>query len=303
MAKQGSQKAKKSSAKKAAASADGGKAAPAATRRRRSEDEGAAVRGLVDLGLTLGEARSYVTLLEGEVMTAAAVAADAGIARPKVYEALRLLEEKGFAASVVDGPVARYRALSPSTALKGWVDHRDEDRRARAEQETELGDELIGLLPEVGPSAEGGELFAFIEGVYGRGRTSQALKSMVDESEHEVLNMTQPPWSQPRRSWNQAEIAALGRGVGVRLLITPEGVPDESRWEPLVEAGGEVRATDKIPMKLIICDERVALTSLRDPTTGEQGVNNVLIRHPDIVRSLRLLFDDEWSRAERITQR
>ena len=47
----------------------------------------------------------------------------------------------------------------------------------------------------------------------------------------------------------------------------------------------------------------LALTSLRDPTTGEQGVNNVLIRHPDIVRSLRLLFDDEWSRAERITQR
>ena len=64
MAKQGRQKAKKS-AKKATAVAGEAKAAPA-SRRRRSEDEGTAVRGLVDLGLTLGEARSYVTLLEGD---------------------------------------------------------------------------------------------------------------------------------------------------------------------------------------------------------------------------------------------
>ena len=109
--------------------------------------------------------------------------------------------------------------------------------------------------------------------------------------------MTQPPWIQPRGRWNVGEKAALSRGVEVKLLLTEEGIADEQRWRPLFEAGGEVRVCESVPMKLIVCDETAALTSLRDPTTGEQGLSNVLIRQPHLVRSLALFFGEEWDSA------
>jgi len=251
--------------------------------------------------LTLGEARAYVTLPDGEVMTAAEVAGGAGIARPKVYEALRLLEEKGFASSSIEGSAARYRALPPRFAIQGWLRQREEERRALKEREASLGGELIEALPEPSAGPPSGELYSYMEGVYGRGRTSQALKEMFDGAQSRVLNMTQPPWIQPRRRWNVGEIAALARGVDVKLLLAREGLSDDERWRPLLEAGGDVRVTDTIPMKLVICDESAALTSLRDPTTGEQGLSNVLIRQPHIVHSLALLFSEEWEAAEPVT--
>jgi len=261
-------------------------------------DHGDSVRALAELGLTLGEARAYVTLLDGELMTAAEVAAGAGIARPKVYEALRLLEEKGFASSSIESSATRFRAFPPRFAIHGWLRQREEERRVLKEREGSLGDELIEALPEPTSGSPEGQLQSYMESVYGRGRTSQALKDMFDGAQSRLLNMTQPPWIQPRRRWNVGEIAALSRGVEVKLLLAKSALPDEERWRPLLEAGGEVRTTETIPMKLVICDESAALTSLRDSTTGEQGLSNVLIRQPQIVHSLGLLFTEEWEAAE-----
>lgn len=265
-------------------------------RARKSDDD--ITRSLVQLGLTLSEARVYVSLLRASALTPAEAAASAGIARPRVYEALRLLEEHGFATSVLDGNVTRSRALPPRFALDEWLRRRDQDRRAVSEQEADLAADLVARLPEPTPADLEGGFFSYMEGVYGRGRISDTLRGMVDAAESRILNMTQPPWIQPRARWNVAEISAVRRGVEVRMLVTPSGLADRGRWEPLAEAGGYVRVADSIPMKLIVCDRKQAMTSLRDPTTGEQGLSNVVIRHPDIVHSLELLFEDEWKRAE-----
>jgi sugar-specific transcriptional regulator TrmB len=265
-------------------------------RARKSDDD--ISRSLVQLGLTLSEARVYVSLLKAPGLTPAEAAADAGVARPRVYEALRLLEERGFATSVLDGNVTRSRALPPKFALDEWLRRRDQDRKLASEQDADLVADLVSRLPEPTPVELDGGFFSYMEGVYGRGRISDMLRSMVDGAETRIFNMTQPPWIQPRARWNVAEISALRRGVEVRMLVTPSGLADHQRWEPLAQAGGKVRVAETIPMKLIVCDRKEAMTSLRDPTTGEQGLSNVVIRHPDIVHSLELLFDDEWERAE-----
>jgi sugar-specific transcriptional regulator TrmB len=267
--------------------------------RRSGAGIGDPVAALAELGLTLSEARAFVTLLDGGVMTAAEVAAGAGIPRPKVYEALRLLEEKGFAASSIEGSAARYRGLPPRFAIQGLLRQRDEERRVLKERDAVLGSELIEGLPEPSTDQSSSELYSYMEGIYGRGRTSQALKEIFDSAQSQLLNMTQPPWIQPRRRWNVGEIAALNRGVDVKLLIGQESLGDEERWRSLLDAGGEVRVSEAaLPMKLVVCDESAALTSLRDPTTGEQGLSNVLIRQSTIVHSLALLFTEHWEAAK-----
>jgi len=53
----------------------------------------------------------------------------------------------------------------------------------------------------------------------------------------------------------------------------------------------------EVRMKLLICGPDRALISLRDAATGEQSSLSTVVRHPDLVEPLRLLFEQHWSEA------
>jgi HTH-type transcriptional regulator, sugar sensing transcriptional regulator len=266
--------------------------------RHREREADPALRSLVELGLTLAEARAYVSLLTAQQLTAGEIAGRAGIQRPKVYEALRLLEERGFCTAFISGSSTVFRANTPSLALEQWVRQRDEDRLLAAEHDRALAAQLVADLPKPVAAEANGGASDFLEAVNGRVNTSEALTRIVDDAQRSVMNMTQPPWLQPRTQWNIAELRALERGVRVRTLYTRSALTEPDRWLPLVEAGGEARVTDAIPLKLILSDSGEAMLSPLNPTTGEQGLSNVIVRHPDLVTTLELLFEREWDRAE-----
>ena len=96
------------------------------------------------------------------------------------------------------------------------------------------------------------------------------------------------------------EIEAIERGVDVRVVYTREALRDARRYEPLMRAGGQVRVTDTLPLKLMIRDEDEALISLRDASTGAQSVTTARVRHPDLVAPLQSLFADVWGKARPI---
>jgi sugar-specific transcriptional regulator TrmB len=258
------------------------------------------IRDLVDLGLTLNEARAYVALVKGASVTAAELATRADIARPKVYEALQLLEEHGFCKSIATPRATLFRAVPPSEALPHWLAHRDEERLLLAEHDAATSGDLVARLPEPEEAEAAVDPFAFLEPVFGRARTGQAFADLMDRAETSIDNMTQPPFQQAKGRWNVAESEAMARGVAVRTLFTTASVEDPDRWLPLAQAGGEVRVTTSIPMKLIIRDGVEAMIALRDLETGRQGVGNVIIRHPDLVGALHLLFEEAWQKADEL---
>jgi sugar-specific transcriptional regulator TrmB len=255
-----------------------------------------AIRGLVSLGLTSTEARVYASLIEASPTTAADVALRAGVARPKVYEALRMLQERGFCEEVMAGNTATFRAVPPEPALEQWVRHREHERAVAAEQDAAIAADLVRRFPTIQATPPGLEQQLF-EIVAGRTRVSYALESLIGGATKTVDNMTQPPFIQPRARWNEAEIAALGRGVRVRTLYSDDAIDDMARWAPLLEMGGLGRFAAQLPMKLIVRDGAEAMISLRDPVTGDMSTNAVLLRHPDLVRPLQKSFDDTWERA------
>lgn len=277
-------------------------ALPRPRRRTRPVDVGnAAVEDLVDLGLTLTEARVYVALLETPSASAAEVAARASVARPKVYEALRLLDERGFCTGIATDRITRYRAIPPATALEDWLQHRELERGLRAEQEAEVARRLVTQLRDPRAGQREARFVEYMEAVFGRSQTSEAVQRIAETAEERLLIMHQPPFLQPRTRWNVAEIAALKRGVTARAIYVPETIADEARWVPFVEAGGEVRVLDRVVMKLLLSDHAEAILALRDPITGEQGLTNVIVRHPDLVDALALSFEKEWALAKPVT--
>jgi HTH-type transcriptional regulator, sugar sensing transcriptional regulator len=268
------------------------------TRRRERpvepQDE-AAVNSLLELGLTRSEARAYVRLVHEAPLTAAEVALRAHIARPKVYEALHLLRERGFCVEIEAEPTAMYRAVPPQEALEKWLRQRDYERSVAADRDARVAEELVAQLP-VGADGEVYESSVF-EVVTGGAKVSLAFETMFSSARKSVDNMTQGPFIQPKDRWNVAEREAIERGVQVRALFSADSVGDPRRWKPLVEAGGAARVADRLPMKLLVRDGEEAMVSLRDPSTGQVSPTSVYIRNPDLVRPLVAMFEQSWAAA------
>ena len=226
------------------------------------------------------------------------MAAVARVPRPKVYDALRSLEQRGFCTRGGSG-VVRYAPVAPELALPAWAAHREHERRTVAEHEQRLVEQLVASLPRPQEPAREPAL-DYMEAVFGRARTGQVIETVVGRTRSTICMIQQPQFLQARSRWNVAEVEAALRGLRVRIIYTPEAMRDERRWRPAMEAGAEVRVAGQVPMKLLVRDEVEAFLSLRDPITGEQGVTSALVRHPDLVRPLQLLFNREWRRARRV---
>ncbi len=257
-------------------------------------------RSLTELGLSLTEARLYLALLRLSDGTAAQLARESGVPRPKVYEALGALESRGFCSTVGDR-VTRYRPVPADVALRDWIRHRDHERAARGERDQALSETLIRLLPK--PEAAGTTPAPdYLEAISGRARTTETLEEIIGRAERTVWMLMQPPWLQQRSRWNVAEAAAARRGVQVRVIYSPESVRDPERIAGLLRAGGECRVLPELPMKLLVRDGIEALVSLRDARSGEQTITSVAMRHPDLAKPLGLLFRQLWKKAEPIEE-
>lgn len=254
-----------------------------------------AVNGLLELGLTRSEARAYVRLVDEAPLTAAEVALRAHIARPKVYEALHLLQGRGFCYEVEAEPTSMYHARPPEEAIRNWVRHRDFERSVAADRDARIAEDVIKQLP-AGGSDPVFERSVF-EIVTGNAKVSLALETLMKSATKSIDNMTQAPFLQPTDRWNVSEIDAIGRGVRVRTLFGSDSISDPRRWEPLKTAGASVRVGQQLPMKLLVRDGVEAMVSLRDPSTGQVSPTSVLIHNPDLVKPLVAMFEQAWKAA------
>lgn len=263
----------------------------------RSTDEGVLAQ-LAELGMTPSEARAYLVLLRSGGATAAEVARATGVSRPKTYQALASLETRGFC-TTVKARASRFQPVPSEIALQGLLKRRDEERESLRERERQLAGELAKTLPVLGHDSPAG-VPEYLEIVSGRFRTTEVLEQLTRDARETLLVMHRRPFLQPRTRWNVAEIEAVQRGVSVRVICIDEVLDERSRYVPLAEAGAELRVSADLPMKLALRDREEAMIALRDPATGEQGATSVIVRHPDLVTALELLFEKEWASARRI---
>jgi len=258
---------------------------------------------LAGLGLTANQARAYVALLRGGAAGASELAARAAVPRPKVYEALHALERLGLCAPG-GNRVARWEAVPPETALPGLLAQRERERRGEAVREERVCGELIAELPRAPrvPSTDGTPL---LEALIGRARIAEAFERLIAQAQSQLDIVQAAPMVQDRRRWNRFELAAIGRGVEVRLLCTPETASDPARYADLVDGGGQARVSERLALKLAIRDYEEVLVALTDPAAGpgRPEVTAMLILQPDLVAPLVALFRRSWRQGSRILPR
>lgn len=164
---------------------------------------------LETLGLTEYEARCFVALTRIDHGTAREIAEVADVPRPRVYDSVESLQDRGLA-DVQDAQPRRFRALDPRDAV-------DTIRRDYGERL----DRLEGLLPRL-QSPEPREDRAGIWVVEGDDSVSSRLATLADDATEELLLVVAVD-GLLTDEFLDALVAADERGVDITL-----GSPAES---------------------------------------------------------------------------
>jgi len=244
-------------------------------------------------GLSVAEADVYLALVRNGVLGASGIASATGIPRTSVYPILDSLIQKGLIDTGA-GYGSRFTALSPKNALPSLIVREREELMQRER----LTASLVKQLELLGAPAENCAEEELIQVLRDPRAVRERIERLQLEAERQIDVFTKPPYF--GRS-NPAEQKSLRRGVRVRSLYeragldAPEIKPFLSGW---IAAGEKARAWNgELPHKLAIFDTEVVVMPLIMP--GDQ-TRTLLIRHPQLAKSLSVAFQFYWDKAEPI---
>ena len=257
------------------------------------------------LGLSAAEAQIYLALLKkGATWRAAAISATMRIPRSTVYMTLNALLDKGLVEAEA-GHGGRFSAVPAERALPSLIAAEREEilqRQQEVAEREKVAAELAQELSSVSSPAASDAGAEVIQVLRDPRAVAERFERLVLEAKREIETFVKGPILNPHKG-NSGQKKAQRRGVRIRALYERTLVEDPAVKPYLEEwvAGGEAaRVYDgELPHKLVIFDHEVVLMPLAMP--GEQ-TKTLLIRHPQLARSLSLAFEHLWERAKPLAQ-
>lgn len=252
------------------------------------------VQHLTELGLTRNEARLYVAAYGRGAMRAAELAELADINRPKAYDALRLLVERGLFTGE-PGRVARFLAVDPQTAVQRL---RQQTIADQAEVVTDTARLVADLFARYWEAAPADNPFDFVE-VFRNCEAAWARREAVAAgADVEVVRARKlaPTGAGPAA----ADQVGIRAGRRYRALYE-RGFLDDPAFRARVaereRQGEEIRFVDEVAVGLCVVDRRKAVLSL-NPTGVVSGSGTwVVLEHPALAALLTDAFDAVWGGA------
>ena len=246
---------------------------------------------LAALGITPDEERLYRHLVLHGRGRADELVDRVGLDPAETSAILARLRDAGLV-SVEDGA---YRAAPPELALRGLlVRRRDELGRA----ETALAD-----LAAAFRSGQGEEsLRTLVEVVVGSEEVRRRFTQVQYAATHRVRAFVKAEHTVVAAEENTAEAEAVGRGVSYEVVLERSLLERPGMLERVaatVDAGEQVRATEELPLRMLIADDDVALVPLA--TEGQTGA--VVVRRSGLLDALVALFERTWERSQDVLVR
>ncbi len=131
---------------------------------------------------------------------------------------------------------------------------------------------------------------------------TDAVRSRFEQLQHsaveELLVFDKPPYTTRAQDNEATERAALQRGVRCRVVYDRSSLTEPSQprtIEQLAAAGEDARVSADVPMKLVICDRRLALT----PLSLQHGLTDaaLVVHASGLLDALAALFESVWQSA------
>lgn len=219
---------------------------------------------------------------------------------PVVARALESLVERGLASvnRPDDGSSVRYRAASPVLALGSLL----ESRRAALRQV----ESFVGDLTERHRSAQAHASGVPVEVLTGPAAIRRRLLTMQRQAVSEVCTLV-PTGRAPEvltyeDNHAEADEELTRRGVTVRSVVERAGLEHPQTAAVIascVALGQHISVTDRLPIKLVIVDRRVALLPLNPERETEPVA--LVVHRTGLLTALCSLFEEHFEKGWRLS--
>lgn len=255
--------------------------------------EDAAVAELVQLGLTRYEAQGYLALIGRDDGTPAEIARIGSIPRPRAYDVLASLAERGFVVPVSGSPGLRYRAKPPDQVLDSLLAVRRQDLDALAARSRDLAAQLQARFVDGQGRAEP---LDYVEVLRDPAHTLQRIDRLWQGAQDEILAMVRPPYLATPPS----DEATLPSRAGIRAIYARSLLEDPDLvllLEAYERLGEDLRICDDVPLKMTIVDRQSVAFNMPDPVENGSSVTTIVVHHRDLAATLGIAFETLWSQA------
>jgi sugar-specific transcriptional regulator TrmB len=261
-------------------------------------DEDQLVQYLAEFGFNRNEARIYLAALGRPPLRVAELAELGDVNRPKAYDALRQLVDKGLFSEVSGsghGQVARFQAADPMLVVQR-LRHQSALEQADRVQDTALL--VADLFARYYEAPQGDDPFEYVELIRNSDAAWARRDAITAGAEKEVVQARRMtlPGTGPRAG----DEVGVREGVSYRALYEtgfldfPQFVARLAEREQRRE---QIRFVDKVPVGLTAVDRRKCLLSL-NPTGLASGQGSwVVLEQPALAHLLTDAFDLLWDSA------
>jgi len=258
------------------------------------------------LNLTPYESRAYVSLVIHGPMSPSELAKKAGIPRPRAYDVLQSVIEKGLLVEQ-HGKPSIFAATEPKQALENLLTAIEMETSKQLEEKRKAAQTLTELLSQMYEKSR--RLKIEKRKVWFTQRDVAFISiycEAIRNCEKEFL-VASTDLRSPEKEILESVKHALKKGKSVRVVrqITELWNKEElERYEEVIKAGSQVRYLNakEIPLRFAVFDERdviIVFPSESEATTS-QTIEALWLRIPPLAKILHEKFEELWRKGEPI---
>ncbi|MFB7220348.1 helix-turn-helix domain-containing protein [Streptomyces sp. NPDC056227] len=243
------------------------------------------------IGLRPETQRVYTALVERPRSTGAEIAELLGTSASTAGRELSALVRRGLATRTPTRP-ARYTAAAPDIAITELIHESQQQLNAARSLVQELADMHREALRIGDPSAA-------VEVLSGPENILATVGRLREGARHLLRAFDCPPYLDRPGSGLEDQLRRQRAGVAHRVIYAQEALawPNRLRDDiiPSMRAGEQARVRPKLPLKLLLADDRAAIIPF---SFAPSGTSAAYLVHPSpMLVALEALFEAEWSRA------
>jgi sugar-specific transcriptional regulator TrmB len=241
-------------------------------------------RLLEAIGLTEGETKVYMALLELGTTTTGPVVKKSGVSASKVYEILNKLAEKGLVSHIIKAKTKYFRAADPERI----VDYLDEKERSIAQKRKEVEK----IIPQLKAKLESGgkreaEIFEGRKGVENIFRT--ILSELGKDDECFIMGADYEHKDELIKNvFERFDKERIKKGIRLRTLYNYDANSAISHIDKL-SLSGFLPQEIKAPMQIIVWKHKMTIVMWQKKPLA------FTINNKDISESFKVYFESLWN--------
>jgi DNA-binding CsgD family transcriptional regulator/DNA-binding transcriptional ArsR family regulator len=244
------------------------------------------------VGVSGHEEVVYEALARHRQATTEDMLAGVGLSRPQLTRTLVRLVDRGLVTRLPGRP-ARYAAVPPDEVAASLIAERERELLRLRAHANRLAEEVRRQDPASHHPAE------VIQVIEGGANLRATFVRLQREARVQIRGFDRPPYLDNPVGGNSEENQQLShRGLTYRVVYDQSALAIPGRMADIwrgIQRGEQARVYARVPMKMALCDDRLALIPvLRD---GDQADAAYLVHPSSLLDAFSELFEAVWDRA------